>query len=68
MKIKIPLFLSAGLAAALSSTHAAPPVANDTTIHQLADRRDIHLRVARLDPAQAAAWHQYAVETKGGRE
>lgn len=28
--------------------------------------RDIHLRVSRLDPAQAAAWHQYAIESKGG--
>jgi hypothetical protein len=30
--------------------------------------RDIHLRVSRLDPAQAAAWHQYATESKGGDE
>jgi hypothetical protein len=30
--------------------------------------QDIHLRVSRLDPAQAAAWHQYATESKGGDE
>lgn len=28
--------------------------------------RDIHLRVSRLIPAQATAWHQYALESKGG--
>lgn len=30
--------------------------------------RDIQLRVSRLTPAQAAAWHQHAVEAKGGRQ
>ena len=30
--------------------------------------RDIHLRVSRLTPEQAAAWHQHALEAKGGRQ
>lgn len=29
--------------------------------------RDIHLRVSRLDPAQAAAWHNHATGQKGDR-
>lgn len=28
--------------------------------------RDIHLRVSRLNPEQAAAWHQHATQQKGG--
>ena len=29
--------------------------------------RDIHLRVSRLSPEQAEAWHKHALESKGGR-
>jgi hypothetical protein len=29
--------------------------------------RDIHLRVSRLSPEQAEAWHNHALESKGGR-
>jgi hypothetical protein len=41
MQIKVAILLAGWLAAALKTTYAAPPVANDTTIHQLADRRVI---------------------------